>query len=63
MGAVPKRRVSKSRRDKRRTHDSIKLFHLVPCQECGEMKRSHRVCLNCGTYRGRQILPAAEERD
>lgn len=61
MGAVPKRKISKSRRDRRRAHDSLRPFHLVPCPECGEMRRAHRVCLNCGTYKGRQVLPAVEE--
>ena len=61
MGAVPKRKISKTRRDKRRTHDSLSLFHLVPCSDCGEMKRSHRVCPNCGKYKRRQIIPATNE--
>lgn len=57
MGALPKRKISKARRDRRRTHDSAKTYHLVACTECGEMKRSHHVCRICGTYNGRQILP------
>lgn len=61
MGAVPKRRISKARRDRRRAHDSIRTFHLVRCENCGEMKRSHHMCLECGTYRGRQVLAQAEE--
>ncbi|MBP6472938.1 MAG: 50S ribosomal protein L32 [Chloroflexi bacterium] len=61
MGAVPKRRISKARRDRRRAHDSIRSFHLVRCSNCGAMKRSHHMCLDCGTYRGREILPALEE--
>ncbi len=61
MGAVPKRKISKSRRDRRRAHHALNTYHLIPCPECGEMKRSHHVCLNCGTYKGRQILPEREE--
>jgi large subunit ribosomal protein L32 len=60
MGALPKRRISKSRRNRRRAHDSLQTFHLVECPDCGSMKRSHRVCLECGKYNGRQILPVAE---
>lgn len=60
MGAVPKKKISKARRDRRRAHDSIKGFHLVPCKECGKMKRAHHVCLECGQYHGRQILQIAE---
>ena len=61
MGAVPMRKVSKARRDKRRAHDALSLYHLVPCSDCGEMKRAHHVCQSCGKYNGRQILPAREE--
>ncbi|MCP4422352.1 MAG: 50S ribosomal protein L32 [Chloroflexi bacterium] len=58
--ALPKRKVSKSRRDRRRAHDSLQTFHLVECPDCGQMKRAHRVCLDCGKYNGRQILPVLE---
>ncbi len=61
MGAVPKRKVSKARRDKRRAHDALSFYHLVPCPDCGEMKRAHHVCTSCGKYNGRQILPEREE--
>lgn len=61
MGALPKRKVSKSRRDKRRTHDALVPFHLVTCSECGQMHRVHHACLNCGKYNGIQVLP--DKRD
>ena len=61
MGAVPKRKGSKARRDKRRAHDALTRYHLVPCPDCGEMKRAHHVCPSCGKYNGRQILPEREE--
>ncbi|MCP4426262.1 MAG: 50S ribosomal protein L32 [Chloroflexi bacterium] len=61
MGAVPKRKISKSRRDRRRSHHALKPFHLVACPECGEMRRTHHVCLNCGSYRGRKVLPGYED--
>lgn len=61
MGAVPKHKLSKSRRDKRRTHDALHPHHIVPCSKCGEMKRAHHLCLECGTYGDRQIMPAMSE--
>lgn len=61
MGAVPKKKLSKARRDRRRAHDFLQPFHLVPCPTCGDMKRSHRVCLNCGNYNGHQVLPDTRE--
>jgi large subunit ribosomal protein L32 len=61
MGAVPKRRISRTRRAKRRTHDSLTTPHLVACDHCGHLKRPHYMCPNCRTYNGRQILPEFEE--
>ena len=54
--AVPFRRVSKTRRDKRRTHDKLKVPAVVVCRECGEYKMSHKVCKHCGTYKGQKVL-------
>ncbi len=56
MGPLPKRKISKGRRDRRRAHDSITLKHLVVCEGCGEYHLAHRVCLKCGTYRGETVL-------
>jgi large subunit ribosomal protein L32 len=60
MGAVPKKRISKARRDRRRAHDALTRPHLVVCEECGEMKRPHYVCEVCGTYKGIKVLPGVE---
>ena len=55
--AVPKRRVSKARRDKRRSSVwKIDAPELVKCPKCGEYKRPHRLCRNCGCYDGRQVI-------
>ena len=60
--AVPKRRVSKARRDKRRSNVwKIKTPELVKCSNCGEYKRPHRLCSNCGYYDGKQVV--AVEKD
>lgn len=53
--AVPQRRVSSTRRDKRRTHDKLMAPTLVICPECGELKLAHRVCKHCGSYDGKKI--------
>ncbi|HLV43831.1 MAG TPA: 50S ribosomal protein L32 [Aggregatilineales bacterium] len=60
MGAVPKRKPSKGRRDRRRQHDRLQPIALVACENCGSMKRPHTVCLECGTYRGRDIVEKEE---
>jgi large subunit ribosomal protein L32 len=57
--AVPKRKQSKMKGRKRRTHYTALTPTVVKCSNCGEPKRPHHVCLACGTYRGRQILEPA----
>jgi large subunit ribosomal protein L32 len=59
--AVPKRRTSKSKRNKRRSHDAIGVPARSTCPQCREPKPPHRVCSNCGTYRGREIIGTEEE--
>jgi large subunit ribosomal protein L32 len=57
----PKRRHSKSRTAKRRTHDALRPTAISECPQCHEPKRPHTVCGNCGYYRGRQVRPVQEE--
>jgi len=49
----PKRKISKSRRDKRRTHDKAVAPTLSTCSNCGSPVLAHRVCGECGYYRGK----------
>lgn len=62
MGALPKQRVSRARQGNRRRHDFIKLPQLMDCPVCGQKKRTHYVCPNCGMYKGRQVLEVARPR-
>ncbi len=61
MGPLPKRRISSTRRDKRRTHDRLSTRHLVECDNCGNFRPSHVVCPHCGFYKGRKVLDIEEE--
>ena len=55
--AVPKRRVSKTRRDKRRSSVwKLDAPELMKCPKCNEYKRPHRLCANCGFYNGREVV-------
>ena len=55
--AVPKRKLSKARKNKRRSNVwKLTVPALSTCKQCGELKLSHRVCGNCGYYNGRQII-------
>ncbi len=58
--AHPKRKISKSRRDKRRTHYKIASPKFGQCPNCGELKQPHTACTSCGYYNGRVILRTHE---
>jgi large subunit ribosomal protein L32 len=52
----PKRRHSKTRGRKRRTHYKAAAPTLVSCSNCNEMKPSHQVCPACGFYDGKSVI-------
>jgi len=58
--ALPKRRHSKSRKNKRRSTKGLTPQGLVECPNCAQMKLPHKVCLNCGYYNGREVLTVTE---
>ena len=54
--AVPKRKTSKSRRNKRRSHHRISSYNVIEDKKSGEFRLSHHVDLKSGLYNGKQIL-------
>ena len=54
--AVPKRKTSKSRRDKRRSHHKISIPNIVEDKKSGEYRLSHHVDLKTGLYNGRKVF-------
>lgn len=54
--AVPKNKVSKARRDKRRANWKLTAPNLVECPQCHALKLPHRVCPSCGQYKGKEII-------
>lgn len=54
--AVPFRRISKTRKRKRRTHFKISLPGITKCSECGEVIKTHRACSACGHYKGKEVI-------
>ncbi|KJR43674.1 Ribosomal protein L32p [Candidatus Magnetoovum chiemensis] len=59
--ANPTSRHCSSRRDKRRANWKGILPNAIKCPQCGEMKLSHRVCLSCGSYNGRDVINVLEK--
>ena len=53
--AVPKRKMSKARRDSRRANPGF-----VECPQCHEPKMPHHVCTECGYYDGKEVITQAE---
>jgi len=54
--ALPKRRHSKQRGKKRRTHWKVARPNLSICPQCKQPKLPHRICKVCGYYDGKQII-------
>jgi large subunit ribosomal protein L32 len=60
--AVPRARISKQRRNKRRSsHWKVSAPGFVACPKCGEPVMPHRACKACGSYNGRQVLAVEAE--
>ena len=60
--AVPKGKISRPRRDKRRSsHWKLDLPNVSKCPKCGAPVLSHRACRACGTYNGRTVLAVDAE--
>lgn len=55
---VPKKRLTKRRQGNRRSqaHGKLELVHLAKCSNCGYQVMPHRVCHQCGYYKGKQIV-------
>ncbi len=59
--AHPKRKTSKARKGKRRTHYKSEVPTYAVCSHCGEAHLWHRVCPNCGHYRGKPVIAEPQE--
>ncbi len=54
--AVPKRKVSHARGAKRRANWNLEIPALARCPRCHAYKLAHRVCPECGYYKGTDVL-------
>ena len=56
MPPLPKRKLSKGRSARRRSHLALAAMKLVSCPHCHKMRPAHRVCPECGYYKGEEIV-------
>ena len=61
--ALPKRKHSKARRDKSRTHWKLSVPSITKCPQCAQPVLPHHVCTHCGYYRGRQVILVAAKKE
>jgi len=59
--AVPKRKTSKAKRNKRRSHDGLSTPARSTCPQCGAPKVPHRICGSCGEYKGQTVIEIDED--
>ena len=60
--AHPKRKHSKTRRDKKRTHIKLEAPSASICPECKQVKQPHHVCPHCGVYKGIKYVEQKEKK-
>ena len=61
--AVPKSKITKSKRNMRRSHDALVAGNPAECANCGELKRPHHVCGACGHYGSREVVATTVATD
>ncbi len=59
--ALPKKKMSRARRDRRRAHSALSEMNLVKCPQCHKSKRPHHICPFCGNYRGIPYIQIKEK--
>ncbi len=62
MPPLPKRKLSKGRRDRRRSHLALRSANLTECPNCHNLRRPHHVCPFCGTYNGEEVVEVEEKK-
>ena len=58
--AVQQTKKSRSKKGMRRSHDRVAVPTVVFCS-CGQPTLPHRVCADCGSYKGREFVEYADE--
>lgn len=59
--AVPKSKITGSKRGMRRSHDALATPSFIEDKKTGNLRRNHHIDLKSGTYNGRQVLSPQED--
>jgi large subunit ribosomal protein L32 len=59
---VIRMRHTRSHTKNRRSHHALEAPNLAKCSNCGASHRQHHMCLECGFYKGRQVIDLATEK-
>jgi large subunit ribosomal protein L32 len=63
VGALPKRKISPIRRDRKRAaYLRLSTTQLVACPQCHTLKRAYHVCPSCGSYNGQEVIEVEEKK-
>lgn len=57
--AVPKRKVSKMKKNQRKAANRYEGVQATLCTVCGNPVKPHRVCGECGNYKGKKVIDTA----
>lgn len=58
---LPVQKTSKSRKRKRRSHHALKAMQLAACPQCGQARRPHAACQNCGYVNSHTSIEVGQE--
>ena len=60
---VIRMRHTRSHTGNRRSHHALKEPTLSTCQNCGAKHRPHHMCLECGHYKGKQVVDMKAKKE
>ncbi|MBD3311657.1 MAG: 50S ribosomal protein L32 [Candidatus Magasanikbacteria bacterium] len=54
--ALPAKQRTRTSKKQRASHFALSKMKLNKCEKCGKKTEPHKACLNCGYYKGRQVI-------